>query len=105
MGKVHDDIKNWLIELGRANGYDAWTPDENNNVEFSKIRKFKIDYRPDVVWRSKLTKGKAFFELAFQEDLRQVIGEVFLASLVDGYVKVFIIRSTKDENYWKNVEH
>ncbi len=104
MGKVDDHLKEWLITLGQNNGYDAWTPDTKDNVEFSKIKNFKIDYRPDVVWRNKRTKRKVFFELAFKEDFRQVIGEVFLASLVDGYTKIFVIRPTGKEDFWKNVE-
>jgi hypothetical protein len=55
-------------------------------------------------WRSKRTKGKAFFELAFTEDWRAILGEVFLASLVDGYTKIFIIRSTGRQEYWKSIE-
>jgi len=105
MVSLHDSLKEWLITLGQENGYEAWTPDTKDNVEFSKVRNIKIDYRPDVVWRSKRTKLKVFFELAFQEGFRQVIGEVFLASLVEGFNKIFIIRPTGREDFWKNIEN
>jgi hypothetical protein len=104
LGKLHDSLKNWLISFGQSNGYEAWTTDLRNNVEFSKIRNIKIDYRPDVVWQSKRTKDKVFFELAFTEDFRQVIGEILLGSLVYGYAKTFIIKPSGDEDYWKNIE-
>jgi hypothetical protein len=46
----HGNLKSWLVSLGNANGYKAWTPDEKKNYEFSKIRNAKVDYVPDVVW-------------------------------------------------------
>jgi len=101
---MHDRLKDWLIDFGESNGYEAWTPDRKNNVEVAKIRNAKLDYRPDVVWRSKRTNQKIFFELIFQEDFRQVVGEMFLASQVEGFSKIFFVRPTKDEGFWKNVE-
>lgn len=101
---VHDTLRDWLVTLGTEKGLDAWTPDVRNNVEFSKIRNAKIDYRPDVVWKNRRTGKKIIFELAFQEDYRTVIGEVLIASQVESFTKIYIIRPTTDENYWKNIE-
>jgi len=33
-----------------------------------------------------------------------VVGEVFLASLVEGFTKIFVIRPTGKEDYWRNIE-
>lgn len=104
MKTMHDRLKEWLVSLGEENGYEAWTTDVQNNVEFSKIRNIKVDYRPDVVWKHIRTRQKVLFELAFQEDYRQIVGEVFLASQVESFRKIYIIRPTTDENFWKNVE-
>ena len=102
---MHDRIRDWLVVLGEKNGYEAWTPDKKNEVEVSKIRNVKVDYRPDVVWRSKRTREKVFFELVFQEDFRQVIGEMFLASQTENIRKMYFIRPTEDEPFWKNIEN
>lgn len=101
---VHDRLKAWLIALGKTNDYEAWTPDRKNRVEVAKVRNVKVDYRPDVVWRKKGTNQKVFFELIFTEDFRKVVGEMFLASQVEGFNKMYFVRPTGDEGFWKNIE-
>ena len=101
---VHNEIRDWLVELGKNNGYDAWTTDKKDNVEISKIRNVMIHYRPDVVWKHRRTREKVFFELIFQEDFRQVVGEMFLASQVENFSKMYFIRPTSDPEFWKNIE-
>lgn len=101
---MHDKLKDWLITLGKENGYEAWTTDRKDNVELSKFRDAKVDYRPDVVWKHKRTREKIVFELIFQEDYRQVMGEMFLASQVENFSKMYFIRPTEDEPFWKNIE-
>jgi len=104
MSRLHSRLKDWLIALGKANGYGAWTPDTGSDVEFSKIRNVKIDYRPDVVWKHQRTGKKVILELAFEEDYRQIVGEVFLASQLESFAKIYIIRPTGDEPFWRNIE-
>jgi hypothetical protein len=99
---VHDRIRDWLITLGQENGYQAWTTDRKDNVEFSKFRDAKVDYRPDVVWKK--NRQKLFFELIFAEDFRKVVGEMFLSSQVEGFSKIYFVRPTEDEPFWKDVE-
>jgi hypothetical protein len=101
---VHDRIRDWLIALGQENGYEAWTTDRKDNVEFSKFRDAKVDYRPDVVWKKQNTREKVFFELAFADDFRKVVEETFLASQVENFSKMYFIRPTTRELYWKEIE-
>lgn len=102
--KMHDKLRDWLITLGQENGYEAWTTDKRDNVELSKFRDSKVDYRPDVVWKSQRTRDKIFFELIFTEDFRKVIGEMFLASQVENFAKIYFIRPTEDEPFWRDIE-
>jgi hypothetical protein len=99
---VHDRIRDWLVALGQENGYEAWTTDRKDNVEFSKLRDAKVDYRPDVVWKK--NREKVFFELVFAEDFRQVVGEMFLSSQVEGFSKIYFVRPTEEEPFWKDIE-
>jgi hypothetical protein len=99
---VHDRLRDWLVTLGEDNGYEAWTPDKKNNVEVSKFRDAKVDYRPDGVWRK--NRQKLVFELAFTEDFRKIIGEMFLSSQIEGFSKIYFIRPTDDEPFWKDIE-
>lgn len=75
MAGLHDQLKEWLVTLGKENGYESWTPDERNNYEFSKIRNAKVDYIPDVVWKKK--GEKVIFEIAFTEDHMQSLARCF----------------------------
>lgn len=101
---VHDRIRDWLVTFGQENGFEAWTTDRKDNVELSKFRDAKVDYRPDVVWKHKRTREKIFFELVFAEDFRQVVGEMFLSSQVENFTKMYFVRPTEDEPFWKNIE-
>jgi hypothetical protein len=56
------------------------------------------------VWKHPKTREKILFELIFTEDFRKVIGEMFLASQVENFTKMFFIRPTEDEPFWKNIE-
>lgn len=100
---MHNEIREWLITLGKDNGYKAWTPDKKGNIEVSKIRNTIVRYRPDVVWKYERTREKVFFELAFEEDYRAVIGEMFLASQVEGFSKMYFVRATGRTSFWKNI--
>ena len=102
--RMHYKLKNWLITLGKEQGYVARTPDRKSNIEVSKIRNAIVEYRPDVVWKNKRTREKVFFELIFEEDYRQVMGEMLLASQVEGFGKMFFIRPAEDKAYWKAIE-
>lgn len=73
-------------------------------MQVSICRDSKVDYRPDVVWKHPKTREKILFELIFTEDFRKVIGEMFLASQVENFTKMFFIRPTEDEPFWKNIE-
>ena len=101
---MHNKIRGWLITLGKDSGYEAWTPDRKSNIEVSKIRNAVVEYRPDVVWKYERTREKVFFELIFEEDYRQVIGEMFLASQAESFSKMYFIRPTEDRSFWKNIE-
>jgi len=102
--RMHNKIRDWLITLGKDHGYKAWTTDRKSNIEVSKIRNAMVEYRPDVVWKYERTREKVFFELAFEEDYRAVVGEMFLASQVESFSKMYFIRPTEHRSFWKNTE-
>jgi hypothetical protein len=97
----HDQLKAWLVTLGKENGYESWTPDEQNNYEFSKIRNAKVDYIPDVIWKKR--GEKVIFELAFTESTYAVIGKMFLAAQVENFSKIYFIRRTEHTSKWEEV--
>lgn len=101
MDSLHGKLKNWLVDIGKENSYDARTPDEQNDYEFSKLRNAKVNYIPDVVWKKR--REKVLFELAFTERPVAVIGEMFLASHVEGFSKIYFIRRTKHTDKWEDV--
>ena len=92
------------MNLGEQNGYEAWTTDKKARVQVSICRDCKVDYRPDVVWKHQKTREKILFELIFTDDFRKVVGEMFLASQVENFTKMYFIRPTEDEPFWKNIE-
>jgi hypothetical protein len=102
--RLHDSIKYWLISLGQEEGYEAWTTDLQNRIEVSKFRNAIVKYRPDVVWKNKRNREKVFFEVIFENDYRQVVGMMFLASRVEDFTKMFFIRPTEYPDYWKEIE-
>lgn len=57
-----------------------------------------------MVWKHKRTREKVFFELVFAEDFRQVIGEMFLASQVENFTKMYFVQPTEDESFWRSIE-
>jgi hypothetical protein len=109
---LHDELKQWLIELGktvkdkRENPYysETWTGD-SKSVDLRVGRKHDTD-RPDVIWKSK--GDKCIFQIAFQESWREIAGEICLASMVEDCSKVFIITYVEGdvhpevESAWRN---
>jgi hypothetical protein len=54
-----------------------------------RVRRKHIIYRPDVVWE--YDGKRVIFEVAFQEDERQIVGEVTLAAIGGNCAKIIII--------------
>jgi hypothetical protein len=112
----HDELKQWLIDLGKGvmdkkdNQYysEVWSGD-SKSLDI-RIRKKHTEYNPDVIW--KYRGGKCIFEIAFTEDWRAIAGEICLASMVEDCTKVYILTyiprglvSGGDSNYenrWTN---
>lgn len=91
---LHEELKNWLIDLGRnvkdKRGkpyYSTWTGDSKQLVV--RMGKKHDTYQPDVVWKHR--DEICVFEIAFTETWREVAGEVCLASMVEDCVKIFVI--------------
>jgi len=109
--RLHEQLKNWLIDLGKSvkdkRGADyyskVWTGDSESLT--IQLGNWRDSYSPDVVWKRK--DQKCVFEISFTEDWRAVAGEIFLASMVEYCVKVFVIDSLPEgkeptyENRWK----
>jgi len=91
----HDEIKQWLIDLGKSvkdkkgNPYysEVWSGD-SKSLDI-RIRKKHAEYNPDVIWKHR--GEKCIFEIAFTEDWRAIAGEICLASMVEDCTKIFII--------------
>jgi hypothetical protein len=94
MGKkrFHEELKNFLIELGDKEGYKSFSGD--SECLDVRLKKKRIEYKPDIVWQT----GKAYyvFELAFTEDWRAVIGEYALAWLKE-CSRFFVFRFVKGQ--------
>jgi len=110
--RLHAQLKNWLIDLGRSikdkRGADyyskVWTGDSESLT--IRLGERQDSYSPDVIWKRR--DQKCIFEISFTEGWRAVAGEIFLASMVEDCVKVFVIDTFSDEegssyeNRWQN---
>lgn len=91
-----------LLELGREQTekgkafYDVYSGDEQHVPVV--IGKRTIFYHPDVVWKSK--SYKLIFEVALNEDDRQLVGEVVLSTLAE-VDKLFIVTDAGKEEMEK----
>ena len=91
---LHEELKKWLIDLGKnvkyKRGkpyYSAWSGD-SKPLDI-RIGKKHDTYQPDVVWKHR--NEICVFEIAFTEAWREIAGEICLASMVEDCVKIFII--------------
>lgn len=75
--KLHDDLKNFLLEVGKKEGYKSFSGD--SECLDIRLKKRHTEYKPDVVWKSKTSCH--VFEFAFTEDWRAIVGEFTLAWL------------------------
>ena len=85
--KVHDELKQWLLELGEKYGYDVYSGD-SEPIDI-RIKKKHIEYKPDVVWVWK--GGLYIIEIAFSEDWRAIVGEFLLVSMIKNCKEFFMI--------------
>lgn len=111
MLSLHEELKNWLIDLGRnmkdkrgKSYYLTWSGDSKPLV--IRLGKKHDAYQPDVVWKHR--DEICAFEIAFTETWREIAGEICLASMVEDCVKIFIITYPPEgdasiyEYRWKN---
>lgn len=83
----HNQIKSFLIELGKEEGYKSYSGD-SEPLDI-RLRRKRIEYKPDVIWKY---KEKIYvFEIAFTEDWRAIIGE-FMSACLKGCSQFFIFR-------------
>ncbi len=94
MGKDHDEIKKFVLDLGRevkdAKGrphYKVYSGDEQP-VDI-RLKKRHTTYRPDVVWE--YDGNRVIFVVAVQEEKRTIIGEVALSAIVGNRTKIVIL--------------
>lgn len=90
--QFHEELKNFLIELGEKEGYNSFSGD--SECLDVRIKKKRIEYKPDVIWNT--GKSCYVFEFAFAEDWRAVIGEFALTWLRE-CSRFFVFRLVKNE--------
>ena len=91
--RVHEKIKNLLIELGKEAGCEAYTGD-SEPLDI-RVKQKHFTFNPDVVW---IKNGSYYvFEIAFTEDWRAVVGEYTLSWLKKNCTKFFVFRLVKDD--------
>jgi len=94
-GKLHDQLKNWLLEVGEHSvdrkGKLYYTRTYSGDSEPLDIRKGKkhVEYRPDVIFE----RGKSRFiiEIAQNDPWLAWVGEVFMAKLATGFWGVCLV--------------
>jgi hypothetical protein len=102
----HDELKRWLLELGKkvtdAKGkpyYEVYSGD--SQLVHIGLGKKHVPYQPDVVWDR---NGKLWLiEIAFNEDWRSIVGELALTSAVKNPSGIFIITYGWDEDFIPNL--
>lgn len=88
MAKEHDAIKDFLLDLGKEAEYDKVYSGDERPLDV-RVRKKRTEFQPDVVWED---RGKrVILEVAFQDDPKQIVGEVALAAWAGNCDKIFII--------------
>lgn len=86
--KIHDELKQWLLELGQKSSYDKSYSGDSQPIDI-RIKKKHIEYNPDVVWDY---RGSLYItEIAFSEDWRAIVGEFLLVSMISNCKGFFII--------------
>jgi len=92
--RFHENLKNFLIELGEKEGFKAFSGD--SECLDVRLKRSRVEYKPDVIWR--YGASCYVFEIAFTEDWRAVIGEFALAWLKDcSKFLVFRLVDNEDE--------
>ena len=84
---VHEDLKQWLLELGKSNGYETYSGD-SEPIDI-RIKRKRVEYIPDVIWNWK--GGLYIIELAFSEDWRAIVGEFLLVSMIKNCKEFFMV--------------
>lgn len=103
--KLHDRLKQWLVELGkqikdgRGNPqYESYSGD-SQPIDI-RVGMKHVEYQPDVVWNR---KGKLYImELAFSENWRSIVGEIALASMKK-HCKVLLITQGFENEFIDNL--
>jgi hypothetical protein len=90
----HDQLKHWLIDLGRrvknSRGSACYqcTSGDSEPLDI-RLGKKHVTYQPDVIWTR---RGKVrIFEFAFNEGWRSIVGELTLASVLKNLDSIMII--------------
>jgi hypothetical protein len=102
----HDELKHWLIDLGRrakdsrGNAYYQCSSGDSEPLDV-RLGKKHVPYQPDVIWAR---RGKVIiFELAFNEDWRSIVGELALASALKNLDSIMIITAGYSDEFIENL--
>ena len=99
--RVHDELKQWLLDLGKKSGYDHTYSGDSEPIDI-RIKKKHVEYNPDVVWNH---KGNLYIiEIAFSEDWRAIAGEFLLVSMIRN-CKGFLIITEGDPDFTNDLFH
>lgn len=93
---VHDELKQWLLDLGAKSGYDEAYSGDSEPIDI-RIGEKHVEYHPDVVWNYR--GGLHIIELAFSDDWRAIAGELLLASIAKN-CKWFCVITVGDYDFW-----
>lgn len=96
----HEELKHWLLDLGRKKGYDSCSGD-SEPIDI-RIKRKHIEYNPDVIWTWK--GGLYITEIAFSEDWRAIVGEFLLVSMIKN-CKGFLMITIGDPDFTSDVFH
>jgi len=95
--RLHDDLKSFLVEVGKREGYTSFSGD--SECLDIRLKKRHTEYKPDVIWKSKTSCQ--VFEFAFTEDWRAIVGEFTLAWLA-GCSSLTVFRLADSKEYTKD---
>jgi len=93
---IHTPLKRWLITLG-AKQEVSWYRSLSGDKEplTVQIGKRIITFQPDVIWER--AGSTIIFDLALNDGLRSIVGEITLAALSRKVAKVLIVTDYEDK--------
>ena len=92
--RLHDELKVFLVEVGKKEGYTSFSGD--SECLDIRLKKRHSEYKPDVIWKSKTSCQ--VFEFAFTEDWRAIAGE-FTSAWLAGCSSFTVFRLAYAKEY------